>query len=140
MNAWDLYTKRITNSGATQRDRSLKRELYMLKDKLPNSLSYHNVVLNEEERRVAIINSDNLNEKMIYSVPGEDIDNGSMVSWMDNMWLVTERDANSEVYTRAKIVQCNYLLKWIEVDDENKPSVYKQWCVVDDGTKLECVA
>ena len=135
MNAWDLYTKRITNSGATQRNRSLKRELYMLKDKLPDSLSYHNVVLNEEERRVAIIDSDNLNEKMIYSLPGEDIDNGSMVSWMDNIWLVTERDANSEVYTRAKMVQCNYLLKWVEVDDENKPSVYEQWCIVDDGTK-----
>lgn len=119
----------------------------MLNTKLPDSLSYHTAIIFDQEhgvnvdseeminaaieQNVAIINSDNLDEKYIYSMPGEDIENGSLIHWMDNYWLVVERDANTTVYTRAKLLQCNYLLRW--VSDENK--ICEQWCVVEDGTK-----
>ena len=119
----------------------------MLNSRLPDSLSYHTAIIfdpehgfnitSEEmagaaiEQNVAIINSDNLNEKYIYSMPGEDIQNGSLVHWMDNYWLVTERDANTTVYTRAKLLQCNYLLRWVSDED----LICEQWCVVEDGTK-----
>lgn len=135
MGMWDAYESRIKNSGITPREEILRREQYMLHKKLKDSLSYHEgVLVNDEVRNVAIINSDNLNEKMIYSMPGEDIVNGSMVYWMNNHWVVTERDANCEVYTKAKMLQCNYLLKWIEIID-GEPTVMEQWCIVDDGTK-----
>ena len=52
--------------------------------------------------------------------------------WMDNYWLITERDADTTVYTRAKMIQCNHLLKW--VSDDN--TIHEQWCIIEDGTKL----
>ena len=65
-------------------------------------------------------------------MPGEDIEHGGLIRWADNYWLVTERDANNNVYARAKMIQCNYLLKWVSDDDK----IYEQWCIVEDGTKL----
>lgn len=147
MSVWDTYKARLDIQGNTKREAAFRRETRMLNSRLPDSLSYHTAIIfdpehgfnitSEEmagaaiEQNVAIINSDNLNEKYIYSMPGEDIQNGSLVHWMDNYWLVTERDANTTVYTRAKLLQCNYLLKWVSDED----LICEQWCVVEDGTK-----
>ena len=81
---------------------------------------------------VAIINSDNLDEKTILSLPGEDIKHGGLVEWMDNHWLVIEKDANRTLYTKAKLHQCNYILKWVSENDV----IQERWCYVEDGTKL----
>ena len=66
------------------------------------------------------------------SMPGEDFDCGGLVEWMNNHWLIEEKDAHNELYTRVKLLQCNYLLKW--VDEENV--IHEQYCVIEDGTKL----
>lgn len=134
MDIWQLYESRIRNSGATFREESLRRDQHYLRTKIDQSLSYFQVEIDGQSREVAMINSDNLNEKYMYSMPGEDIRCGSMVYWMDNYWIVTERDANIEVYTKVKLLQCNYLLKWIEVIDD-VPKIFEQHCVVEDGTK-----
>lgn len=136
-NMWDKYEARMKARGLTQRDESLRREYHLLNTRLKDSLSYHQAIVDGVSRNVAIINSDNLNEKLMFSMPGEDFNLGVLVEWMDNHWLIVEKDANNEVYTKVKLLQCNYLLKWIEVID-NKPTVIEQWCVIDDGTKLEC--
>lgn len=145
---WDIYSVRAKVHGLTKRDTILRREIHDLNTRLPDSLSYHTALIYDAEhgfnidkyqpgddgvvmRNVAIINSDNLDEKYIFSMPGEDIENGSLVHWMDNYWLVVERDANTTVYTKAKLVQCNYLLKWVSSDRE----IVEQWCYVEDGTK-----
>lgn len=145
--AFELYQSRSRVRGYTKRDTNLNREIRTLKNKIPDSLSYQTVTVYDQEhgynitdesmsrcaykQNVAIINSDNLDEKYIYSLPGEDIQHGSLIEWMDNYWLVNERDANTTVYTRAKLIQCNYLLKW--VSDEER--IIEQWCMVEDGTK-----
>ena len=147
MSVWDVYEDRMNARGASKRDAQLKREIRTINSRLPDSLSYQQVTIHEMEygynltsdemmshaitQNVAVINSDNLNEKTIISLPGEDIVHGSLVRWMDNYWLVTERDANTTVYTRAKMIQCNHLLRW--VSDENK--ICEQWCIIEDGTK-----
>lgn len=131
MGAWDLYESRIVAHGTTKRGNQLLRETHNLLTKLPHHLSYHSVLIDDIERNVAIINTDNLDTKYIYSLPGEDIRHGGLVEWADNHWLITERDANNEVYTRAKMLQCNYFLRW--VDDDNV--IHGQWCIVEDGTK-----
>ena len=64
-------------------------------------------------------------------MPSEDIEPGSLVDWMNNFWLVSERDANTTVYAKTKLLQCNHLLKWITPEHE----IIQQWCVVEDGTK-----
>lgn len=148
MSAWDTYRDRIEVHGATVREAAYKQEVRMLTNKLRENLSYFTVTIFDQDhgynitseemqagaisQNVAIINSDNLNEKYIYTQPGEDIEHGSLVQWMDNYWLVTERDANTNVYTRAKMIQCNYLLKWVTEDKQ----IVEQWCIVEDGTKL----
>ena len=152
MSIWDNYRARATAHGTSKHDVALNREARVLSHKIPDSLSYHPAVIFDQahtcdtptstyspesfERNVAIINSDNLNEKHIYSLPGEDIEHGSVVKWMDNYWLVTERDANTTIYTKAKLVQCNYLLKWITPEGV----IHQQWCIIEDGTKLRVLS
>lgn len=131
MNVWDTYSSRMTARGGSRRNSQLLREQRTLLTKLPHSLSYHHVLLDSIERDVAIIDTDNLDTKFIYALPGEDIRHGGLVEWADNHWLVTERDANTEVYTRAKMLQCNYLLRWVDDDGE----IHEHWTIIEDGTK-----
>lgn len=147
MSVWSAYENRIVAHGETKRDASFIRESRMLNMKLPDSLSYHTVKIYPQEygyniesedvmqhclmQNVAIINSDNMNEKTICSLPSEDIELGSLVCWMGNHWLVCERDANTTIYTKAKLIQCNHLLRWISKDNQ----IMEQWCIIEDGTK-----
>ena len=147
MSGWDTYQSRIEARGVTKRETLENREIAAIYRKLPDNLSYTTVSLfdcmhgynieSEEmqeykkEKKVAIINSDNLNEKYLLTMPREDIENGSLILWMGEHWLVTERDANSTIYTRVKMVQCNHLLKWVSADHK----IIKQWCIIEDGTK-----
>lgn len=132
MSVWDSYEALAEVRGLTRRDTRLQREKRYLTTKLPDNLSYFTVTIDGVSQEVAIVNSDNLDQKYIYSMPGEDIKHGGMVYWMDCYWLVYEKDANREIYTRAKLLQCNYLLKWVDHDG----IIREQWCNVEDGTKL----
>lgn len=131
MSAWDIYKTKIEGYGKTQREAVKKREEHFLLQKLKDSLSYQEVLVDGVLQQVSIINSDNLNEKVMISLPNEDITCGGMVEWQKNYWLVTEKDAANELYTKTKLVQCNHLLRW--VDDDNV--IREQWCVIEDGTK-----
>lgn len=131
MNPWDTYCSRIESRGGTKREVRLRREARTLARNLPGSLSYHDVTIDGVARSVAIINSDNLNLKTLYSLPGEDLHHGGVVSWMDNHWLIIGRDANNELQTRATMQQCNYLLRWVSDNKE----IIERWCIVEDGTK-----
>lgn len=131
MSLWGIYQSRLGSIGTSKRDARFRRESRYLSAKVPDSLSYFTVDINGMNQDVAIISTDNLDEKYIYSMPGEDITPGGLVEWMDNHWLVTEKDAATELYTRAKIVQCNYLLRWVD----SESIIHEQWCIVEDGTK-----
>ncbi len=128
----ELYGARIRAHGESPRTAMFKREVRLLRTRLKDSLSYHIVNIDDVEREVGIINSDNLNEKYIYSMPCEDFDSGQIVEFANNHWLITEKDANNEVYTRGIMLQCNHQLKWVDKNDV----IHSQWCVVEDGTKL----
>lgn len=131
MSAWDTYEARMNAIGPNRRDAALKREQRFLTTKLPSNLSYQTVSIDSVSQNVAIINTDNLDEKFIFSMPGENITHGGLVEWENNYWLVTESDAADEVYNRAKMTQCNYLLRWVDSDS----MIHEQWCIIDDGTK-----
>lgn len=131
MSIWTTYENRITAGGATKRETAFNRECRFLNQNLRDSLSYKKVLIDGESKEVAIIDSDNLNEKKMLSLPLEDIKCGAMVEWEENFWIVTEKDANNELYTRTKLLQCNYLLKWVDENDV----IREQWCFIEDGTK-----
>lgn len=131
MNLWSSYMSRVDAVGATKRDAARNRCERNIRDKIASSLSYRSLLVNGETRSLAVINSDDLNIKMIYSVDGYDIPHGGYVDFAGNKWLITEKDADTEIYARAKMQQCNYLLRWISKDGD----VVERWCIVEDGTK-----
>lgn len=131
MSIWDVYESINESRGITKRDRMLTREKRYITAKIVDSLSYFTVEIDGIQQNVTIINSDNYDQKTIISMPGEDIRHGGLVHWMDCYWIVNEKDANTELYAKGKLLQCNYLLKWI--DDEGK--IVEQWCNIEDGTK-----
>lgn len=130
MSVWNKYDAKHIRS-TDRRDNLLKKEQRFLRSKLPDNLSYHSLLINGEDRNAAVINSDNYDIKTLCSLPGEDLPHGGTVLWMNNHWLITERDANNEVYTRCKMRQCNYLLRWIAEDG----TIQERWCIAEDGTK-----
>jgi hypothetical protein len=131
VSVFDVYRSRITARGGNKRNAALIRKSRYIDEKLSSSLSYHQVAINGNVENVAILNHDNLDMKTICSLPGQDLPHGGLVEWMDNRWLIIERDANNELYTRGVMRQCNYILRW--VTDDN--IIVERWCVVEDGTK-----
>ena len=79
MGIWDVYGSRIEARGVTKRDASLKRETRIVEDKSKAGLSYKQVTIDDVFQRVIIIDSYNLNEKTIISLPMEDIKLGGLV-------------------------------------------------------------
>lgn len=131
MSIWDSYEDRMTINGRNKREAILRRESHLLSTKLPDTLSYHSVEIDNIPQEVIIVNSDNLNEKILYSTEKDIIKGGCLINWMNSFWLITECDFNTEIYTKAKIRQCNHLLKWID----SNGIIHNQWCIIEDGTK-----
>lgn len=133
MSIWDTYGKMCNVRGNTKVEAFLKREAQSIYSHLPDNPSYFDVTIDDVPQTVAIIDSDNLEQKLILSLPGQKIRHGGLVHWMDNYWLINELDYNTTLYMRGKLLQCNYLLKWVTEDNE----IHEQWCAVEDGTKLK---
>lgn len=133
MSAWDMYGKRAEARGVRKVDAFLKREENSIYTHLKDNPSYFDVTIDDVPQTVAIMDSDNLEQKTITSLPGQPLRHGGLVHWMDNYWLISELDYNTTLYTRGKLLQCNYLLKWVTEDK----SIHEQWCAVEDGTKLK---
>lgn len=131
MGLWDTYQSRINAQGSDRRGAALLREQRRLRVKMPTNLSYHSVLVDGKQQGVAILESDHLNQKTICSLPGEDLPHGGIVEWMGQHWLITEMDANNEVYAKGFMEQCNYLLRWIS----DRGYIVERWSIVEDGTK-----
>jgi len=124
--AWDTYQSRIGLHGDNRRRAQIIRQSRFLNSKMPSSLSYHTLLLDGVERQMAVINSDNFDQKTICTMPGEDLTHGEV----DNSGIFF-LNANNELYTKGIMKQCNYLLKWITEAGE----IVERWCIVTDGTK-----
>lgn len=130
MGAWDTYMQRVGN-GSNMRDAIVSDAKVMIAEMAVNSPSYHEVRINGKRQGVTITRGTYLYEKRISSMPGEHLLHGGYVEFADNIWLISELDADNEIYERGKMLQCNYVLKWIGRDGTLK----EKWCVVEDGTK-----
>lgn len=101
MGVWDVYGSRITAKGLTKRGAAMSREKRNIRQNLIHNLSYQECVVDGESRFCGIINTDNFDKKTIISMPDEDLRHGAVVDWMDNHWLIIERDANTTLYTKC---------------------------------------
>lgn len=133
MDIWESYRNRL--DGVTERDAAIRRTVSYYDRHLPASPSYEPIVIDGEKRWVAIINSDNYNEKTLITQHGERIFGGELVEFADNYWLVTSVDPRQEIYAKAKLIQCNYVLRWIVDDEYGNKKIVEQHCIVEDGTK-----
>lgn len=119
MSVWDTYQNRIDAHGGTKRNAALIREQRFLMNKANDSLSYHTAIVDGESRNVSII------------CPFNHAATIEILARQRYHRLISEKDANNEVYTKVKLLQCNYLLHW--VDEWN--IIHEQWCIIEDGTK-----
>lgn len=132
MSAWDTYQARLEANGVTRRERILKNTQSYISKKIANSLSCQKVLINGVEQAALILNQrENINLKKICALPGETLQHGGIVDFAGSKWLITELDANGEVYISGMMQRCNYLLKWLNKSGK----IIEKWCIVEDGTK-----
>lgn len=132
MSVWDTYKARMNVSGKTDRERALKHTQSYISQKTTGSLSLHTVMIDGLEQNVTILNQrEDMALKKICALPGETLNHGGLVDFANSKWIITELDANDEVYASGMMRRCNYLLKWLNKEGQ----IIEKWCVVEDGTK-----
>lgn len=131
MSGWSLYEARMRTAGMTKREHQLNRSRDILWDKAVHSPACHRVTINGIEQYVTITHKQDLSTKRICALPGETLPHGGLVSFADNIWMITELDADNELYERGLMQQCNHQLRWLSKNGE----IREKWCIVEDGTK-----
>lgn len=131
MSSLDRYKQRLSYLKDPPRERWLKNTQSWIRSKLPHSLSYYTAIVDGEERQCAIISTQKMTEKKIYSLPNESFFAGAYVEWENSTWLITSVDEQNEVYQTGLMVQCNYNLKWVNPSGE----IISRMVIAIDGTK-----
>ena len=113
---WDSYNARINIRGETQRDRDLSYLKQSL-EKSINSLSCKTVLFGSVQRKIIFdtLNSTSskiMNTYKIKSLPNETFLKGQFFTYENNKWLITECDADDEVYTTGICNLCPHSFKF----------------------------
>lgn len=134
MGIWDSYEARLSNASQDMdphRKLAHQRTGNRLQRTITSSLSYQIAQYKGQDIQIAVINTaDDMNIKKVFSIPGEHLKHGSVIYWKGSNWLITDLDANDELYSSGKMQRCNYYLKWIN----ESGNIIGRWCVVEDGT------
>ena len=80
----------------------------------PSSLSCKDVVVNGEDRKIMIINSDDFDLKYAHCIFDDFLIVGSYIEWNDETWIVTKEGGQKDVYPSYELQKCNYELKWVK--------------------------
>lgn len=73
------YRKMLNLDGPTQRDRIIKKAHHDQNHLAPISPSFKDVTIDDIPRKLNIISSTVMNQKIIHTLPGEDFSIGSIV-------------------------------------------------------------
>lgn len=122
------YRKRLRTEGATQRDRIINKAIHDSNHLAPISPSFKNVTIDDVPRKLNIISSTVMTQKIIHTLPGEDFSIGSIVYWSGSHWLITERDAEDEITVRGRIQICQKQIVW---QDEETHEICSRWATVE---------
>lgn len=112
----DRYTARMNLHGTTQRERMLNRTKINLQNKLQNSMSYKDVLLNGEKTQLIINTSTKPYFKEFESLPDQKVLAGDYVEWANSTWLVLNADCDDEIYTDGNLRQCQHRIYWQKAD------------------------
>lgn len=94
----------------------------------PVSPSFKDVTIDDIPRKLNIISSTVMDQKIIHTLPGEDFSIGSIVYWSKSHWLITERDPEDEITVRGRIQICRKEIKW---QDDNSHEIHSLWATVE---------
>ena len=122
------YREMLNFDGPTQRDRIIKKSVKDQNKLAPVSPSYKDVTIDNEPRKLNIISSTVMDQKIIHTLPGEDFSIGSIVYWSKSHWLITERDPEDEITVRGRIQICRKEIKW---QDDNSHKIHSLWATVE---------
>lgn len=131
MGAWDNYVATMSSIGRTKHDMWVNHSRDSLRRRMYDSPACHIVTIDGVEQAITVTHRDKLYQKRICAMPGESLRHGGLVEFAGNRWLITEVDADNEVYERGIMLQCNHVLRWISKDGR----LIEKWCYVEDGTK-----
>lgn len=122
------YREMLDLNGSTQRDRIINKSVHDQNKLAPMSPSYKDVTIDDVPRKLNIISSTVMNQKIIHTLPGEDFAIGSIVYWSKSHWLITERDAEDEITVRGRIQICQKQITW---QDDNTYEIRSLWATVE---------
>lgn len=122
------YRKMLSLDGSTQRDRIIKKSIHDQNKLAPVSPSFKDVTIDDVPRKLNIVSSTVMNQKIIHSLPGEDFTIGSIVYQSKSHWLITERDAEDEITVRGRIQICQKQITW---QDDNTSEIRSLWATVE---------
>lgn len=122
------YREMLDLNGPTQRDRIINKSVHDQNKLAPVSPSYKDVTIDDVSRKLNIISSTVMNQKIIHTLPGEDFAIGSIVYWSKSHWLITERDAEDEITVRGRIQICQKQITW---QDDNTYEIRSLWATVE---------
>lgn len=131
MDGWSSYTQRLNAIGDYKRQMWVNRTSESIRRRAMDSPSTHLVKINGIEQFISITHRADISQKRISALPGEHLKHGGLVEFNTGVWLITEVDADNEVYERGIMERCNHQLRWIGKDGR----VREKWCIVHDGTK-----
>lgn len=130
--SWETYSARTGDIGSTKRAVYLDRSKKNFSRKVRDSLSFKEAVVAGKKQSIAVLDDrEDISWKKVYALPGEELPHGGLIEWSGSVWLVTEKNADTELYEHGKMIRCNHVLKWINDVGE----IVERWCSVVDGTK-----
>lgn len=117
--------------GESKRDMWINHSRESIRRRLIDSPASKVVFINGNEQIISVAHTEDISTKRICALPGETLPHGGIIEYASGKWLITEKEADSEVYERGIMQRCNFILKWISRNGEVK----EKWCIVEDGTK-----
>lgn len=125
------YDERIKNVGLTKRERDVHYTRDFFRRRLPESLSYKEVLIEGEPSALVIDKGTKPYYKKFRGFLEDQVINvGDYVQWADTYWLVVNADADHEIYTDGELYQCNYELKW----QDEYGNIIKRWCHIQNAS------
>lgn len=108
----DRYSARINMYGCTRRDRNINESKKHIKNKLEDSISTKDVIVNGKKRKLAINSGTKPYYKTFHTMPDDTVHPGDIVYWNDTAWMVINADFDNELYIDGNLQQCNFKLRW----------------------------
>ena len=122
------YRMRLEAMGKTKRDRIIHNAKRMTQKFAIHNPAYKSVTIDDTDDNLIIISTQAVSTKTIEALPFRDFKIGSIVFWNGSHWLITKRDAESDITVRGEIEQCNRQIRW---QNPSTKEIHERWCVVD---------